>query len=131
MKGKEASQISWAAVTEGVAAARVEAHRMRHLLNRALRLVKNSKMKDHLYQVAGDIIAGLPQRLDAVEHSLDRTSYLLSAMGKEELRNRLTSSDRAFADDALTGTPPYSPMSIKASTNRVVRRYLKGAKGGS
>lgn len=124
VKRKKASQASWALVTEGVATARVEAHRLRHVLNRALRLVKDSDERDHLHQVAGDLILAGPQRLDALEKSLDRASYILSVMGKNHLRNRLTSLERSFVDDAVQGSTPFNPIMVKASAERVARRYL-------
>ena len=65
-KKSTSSYASWALLSEGVSSARVEAYRLRHLVNRAMLLIDQSVAKDHLYQVAGDIIVGLPERLDRI-----------------------------------------------------------------
>ena len=78
MPEKQASsQAAYAVLSEGVHASRVEAHRIRHLINRALRLVSESKHKEDLYQMGGDIIMGLPERLDQLDGKLDKVSYAL------------------------------------------------------
>lgn len=68
---------------EGVSASRVEAHRLRHLIHRALRLVEESDQKELLYQIAGDLIISVPRRLDILDTMLDKTSYALSIMGQD------------------------------------------------
>ena len=101
MRDKTASsEVAWALLTEGVTAARLESHRVRHLVNRAMRLVEGSEHKEHLYEVAGDIIKGIPNRLKALETDLDRTSYALTVLGEDFLRPRLALTDRAQVDEA-------------------------------
>ena len=74
-KDKQASsEAAWALITEGVTAARLDAHRLKHLINRAQKLVEGSKYKEHLYQIAGDLILALPERCGTLERNLDRTS---------------------------------------------------------
>lgn len=65
MQKRASSQAAWALLTEGVTQARVETHRAQHLLNRAQRLIDASEEKDHIYQVAGDIILALPRDWNA------------------------------------------------------------------
>ena len=98
------SSQAWALVTEGVSMARVEAHRVRLMVTRVLALVEASEAKEHLYEVAGDLIQGGPERLEALERSLDRTSYALATLGEEEIRDRLPMSDRKLVDDAFETT---------------------------
>jgi len=95
------SQAAWALITEGVAGARVEAHRLKHLVNRGLKLVEESEYKEHLYQVAGDLIKGAPRRLEKLEMDLDRTSLALAKMGQTFLEARLPLHDKAEVDEAV------------------------------
>lgn len=122
------SEATWALLTEGVSQARLETHRLRHLCNRAVELVGKSEEKDHLYEVAGDIIKGVPKRLDELERVLDRTSYALSVLGEDHLRDRLSLSDRRLVDDAVHGLvgPPNLRRSVDAvlARGRVANRYL-------
>ena len=101
MNKEASSQAAWALLAEGVARARVEAHRLQHLMNRAQRLVDGSEEKDHLYQVAGDVIIAMPERLDQVLVALDRTALALSKLGEEFLSSRLPLSDREMVDEAV------------------------------
>ena len=124
MREKTASsEVAWALLTEGTTAARLEAHRIRHLVNRAMRLVENSKHKEHIYEVAGDLIKGIPQRLTALEVDLDRTSYALTVLGEDFLRSRLDLSDRTQVDEAAKDSQPFGSRRVKSSLlERVIRR---------
>ena len=111
------SQASWALITEGVSSARINAYRLSHLVQRALELVGKSHQKEHLYQVAGDIIQALPERLEKLEADLDRASYVLSRMGEESLRDRLPLAERTLVDESLH-------KAKTASAARVGARFL-------
>lgn len=119
------SQVSWALLTEGVTAARVDLHRVKLMIERASRLVEDSEKREHLYQVAGDLIMGLPKSLAAAELNLDRTAYALALMGKEFLRGRIPLSDRARVEEAEATAPYSSPERSKESeaARRVASRY--------
>jgi len=101
MKKRSSSQSSWALLASSVAQARVESHRIRHLVNRGQKVVENSVAKDHLYEVAGDLIMGIPDRLSHLERVLDRTSYALSIMGEEFFKGRLSIDDKEMVDQAV------------------------------
>lgn len=117
------SEVAWALLTEGVTASRLEAHRLKHLLSRALRLVEESDHKEHLYEVAGDVIKGVPKRLQALENQLDKTSYVLTVLGEDYLRNRLSLSDRYQVDDAVKDAHPFGSRREKRSlVERVLSR---------
>lgn len=124
-KWAKESQVIWALLAEGIGSARLEAHRLRHLMIRALKLVEGSPERDHLYEVAGDIIQTAPRRLEGLENDLDRVSYILSRMGKEHLRDRLSLDDRALIDDSLHKTPAFPAPVTSASAQRVAFRYLQ------
>lgn len=123
------SPAGWALIAEGVTSARIEAHRLKHLVNRALQLVESSDQKDHLYQVAGDLIQALPQRLESLELDLDRTSLALVKMGESFLEARLPLHDKAQVSEAIT--PAFgggSPM--RYATERLTLRWLKAQVSG-
>lgn len=117
------SQAAWAILTEGVTDARVRAHRLSHLLNRAMTLVDRSEHKDHFYQVAGDILEATPKQLEELERSLDRTSYALAVMGQDFLKGLLTISDREKVDNAVQGSHFRSSRKMPSATS-VVSQYM-------
>lgn len=135
------SQAAWAILTEGVAFARVEAHRLRHQINRALKIIEKSKYKEVIYQRAGDLIVGIPQRLDRLENVLDRTSYALTLMGKDFLKGRIPLSDRTMVDEAVEGVQypfgtsnkrAYSPSPSEYGTRTFVDEdSVKGLPGNT
>lgn len=118
------TQVAWALLTEGVAKARLDAHRLRHLLTRAQTLVEKSEAKEHFYQQAGDLLLSIPTRMDALERTLDRTSYALSILGADHLRDRLSMSERSLVDDATFSAKPFGGTSPRSSTI-VAYRYLQ------
>lgn len=128
MPTKEAgsSQAAWALLTEGVTAARIEAHRLRAMISRVLQLVESSEAKEHLYQVAGDLIMSAPGRMEKLEMHLDRTSYALSVLGEESLRDTLPLHDRKIVDEAVERSKPlFGPQVPRSSAERVAERYLQ------
>lgn len=122
---KASSQVSWSLLTEGVTQSRVEAHRVRLLVDRAMALIETSPEKDHLWQVAGDIIQGMPRRLSELERALDRTNYALVVMGEEFLRGRIGIDDRTEVDEAIK-SHPYSGVRQKQDSiaSRVAARHM-------
>lgn len=121
------SQAAWALLTEGVTSARLEAHRLRLLLTRALTLCEKSPQRDHLYEVAGDVIQGVPTRLDGLERDLDRTSYALSVLGSDHLRDVLPMTDRKVVDDATEHARPFGGGGgrPRTSAGRVADRHMR------
>ena len=128
---KASSQVSWSLLTEGVTQARVEAHRLRLMLDRALALVNTSPARDHLWQVSGDLIQGFPERLSDLERALDRTSYALVVMGEDFLRGRIPADDRYVVDEATKAHPYAGPRHKDSMAARVAGRYLKAYKGAA
>ena len=128
---KASSQVSWSLLTEGVTQARVEAHRLRLMLDRALALVNTSPAREHLWQVSGDLIQGFPERLSDLERSLDRTSYALVVMGEDFLRGRIPADDRYVVDEATKAHPYAGPRQKDSMVSRVAGRYLKAYQGAA
>jgi hypothetical protein len=129
MPSKKAnSQAAWALLTEGVTAARLEAHRLQHLINRASRLVEGSSHKDHLFEVAGDLIVGMPERLDHLITDLDRTGLALSRMGQDFLESRLSIQDKNLVDEAVSSAFGKARPKESEIAQRIARRYLRSKK---
>lgn len=101
-KKTASSEVAWALLMEGVTEARLEAHRLKHLMNRCEMLVQDSTHREHLYEVAGDIIEDMPRRLRALETTLDRTALALAGMGEGFLSARLPLSEKQKVEEATT-----------------------------
>ena len=121
---KAGSQAGWALIMGGVNAARVEVHRLHLLLNKVLELVESSPQKEHLYQVAGDVIVSFPKGLEKIEQQLDETAYALSVMGKDHLSDRLPLSRRNVVDQTVEGAKAFGVSMPRTSAERVLEKYL-------
>lgn len=120
---KASSQAAYHLLMQGISEARVEAHRLRHLSNRALAMVERSEQKDHLYEEAGDVIVGLPARLAALERVLDRTSLALIKMGEDFLAARLPLSEKQLVEDAVEPAFGGGLKKHSETTARVAQRW--------
>jgi hypothetical protein len=69
-----------------------------------MKLVEKSTHRDHIHQVAGDLIHAVPQRLDALDAHLDRTTLALIKMGEDYYKSRLSLSDKALVEDTIKST---------------------------
>jgi len=118
------SQAAWALLTEGVTKARLELHRLQHLMSRATKLVDASEEKDHIYQVAGDILSAVPTRMDNLGLALDRTSLALARMGEEFLKSRLPLSEKMMVDEAIEAAFGARTKQTEAIA-RIAQRYLE------
>lgn len=120
------SQAAWALLAEGVSSARLEAHNLRSVVARVLRLVEESEDKEAIYSVAGDLILSVPDLVESLEVDLDRTSYALSVLGKDTLRDSLSSQDRNRVENAVERSAPLAGPRQHLVTE-VVEEYLKKA----
>jgi len=123
---KASSQAAWALLTCGVSESRVEAHRIRHLVDRLQKLADHPDVGEFIYAVLGDVIEGLPSRVASLERTLDRTSFALSKMGQDFLKGRIPVSDRNHVEEAVSAT---GFVKDQASTNSVVEKHRKRAAG--
>jgi hypothetical protein len=94
------------------------------LVDKVLKLVEESPHKEHLYQVAGDLIANVPSRLENLERGLDQTSYALSIMGRDHLKDRLPISDRNLVDETVQGARAFGAPMRRGSVRRVLERHM-------
>lgn len=128
MDKKASSEAAWALLMEGVTASRLEAHRMRILISRCEALVAESTQREHLYQVAGDIILDLPKRLQRLEILLDRTALALSGMGEDFLSARLPQSEKQLVEEATQSA--FGGRTPKNSIERVAQAYMQKVRWG-
>lgn len=124
-KTSGSSQATWALLAEGASAARIEAHRLRADLSRAMKLIESSGHREQVYRLAGDLLEQAPHRVTALERHLDRTCYALSLLGKDNLRDTLPLYDRKLVDDAVERSSPMFPAQLTRSAERVASRYLE------
>jgi hypothetical protein len=118
------SEAAWALLMEGVTSARVETHRLKILINRCEALVKDSTHRDHLYQVAGDIIVDMPVKLQRLETVLDRTALALSGMGEDFLSARLPLHEKNLVEEA-TSPAAFGGNQPRSSVERVAQEYMR------
>ena len=128
---KQASASSYALIAGGVNRARVDAGRLRKMLAKIQRLVDSSKERDHLYQVAGDILLAFPASLQRLESQLDETIYALTLMGADHLKDHLDLSSRARVDQTLDDKGLYPSPHFRESSQRVAHAYLAKKMRGS
>ena len=122
MDKKSSSQVAWATMTSAVTQARIDAHRLRHLITRAQKILEGVEDKESLHQKGGDLIHAVPDVLGKLETGLDGASYALSQMGVEFFKNRLSQGERAEIDEAVRGAEWRDPAKI---ISRVASRYLE------
>lgn len=128
---KTASQAAWALISNSVTEARLEAHRLHHMVARAKAIVDASENKEHVYRAGGDIIEGVPDRLQRLEKQLDKASYALVQLGRKSLRNTLSIEDRQQVDDTVLSAKPFDHQNSgkgakkeHSSQSRVARAFL-------
>jgi hypothetical protein len=119
------SQAAWALLTEGVTRARLEAHRIQHMIDRVMLMVEQSDHKEHIYQMAGDVIVGIPERLTNLQVALDRTGLALSKMGEDFLSSRLPISEKNLVEEAVAAAFGSGQPRHSESVQRVARRYIR------
>ena len=123
-KQANTSDAGWALIMEGESAARLDAHRLRKLLTQVENLIAQSNQREHLYQVAGDLIQAFPARLGHLERALDRTSYALAKIGEDHLKDRLPLSDRALVEDGVANAKAFPGGLTRTSAARVAQKFL-------
>lgn len=131
MRKQSSSEAAWSLLSGAVSDARVEAHRLRHLVNRGLKIIEqdNPEQKAHVYQLAGDLIDAVPSRLSKLESLLDKTSFALSMMGEDFFASRLSLDDKTEVKEAIEHSAHPFSKAVKESTpvRRVADAYLRRA----
>lgn len=85
---------------QAVSTARVEIHRLHKVLNDITTQSKqNQSLAEALYEEVGDTLMALPDRVRAIETSLDRASLLLISDMEGLLRSGMPISDLSMIED--------------------------------
>jgi len=85
---KEASGIL-VYLTEELGDARLRCTQLKQLVTRAVELVEKSEKRDHFYEMAGDVIYGIPDLLFRLDKALDAASLAASKLDYEEIKQGL------------------------------------------
>lgn len=85
---KEASGILIYLVEE-LGDARLRCSQLKHLVTKVSELVEKSTHRDHLYEVAGDVIYGIPDLLFKLDKALDAAALAASKLDYEEIKQGL------------------------------------------
>lgn len=127
MKKKATSQATWAVINGLVQEARVEAHRIRQLLGKILKAVDSlpEEQKEVAFQIAGDMISNIPERMTNLENRLDVLNYALALFGRDHMRERLSVADRAFVESALESAPDLNIMKKVATLSKRDRKFRR------
>lgn len=121
------SDASWAILTNSVTSAKVEAHQLGIFFERILKLVEKSNQRDHIHQVAGDMIKSAPETLDRLNTQLDKASYSLALIGSDFFGPKLPLDDKVEVITSVAVTKPLSdptqqPEGLKKKA--LVTKYL-------
>lgn len=105
----------WALVTSAVTSARVETHRVQHLVARIRKVLDSASDSDQevVYRLFGDAIHSLPENTDRLESNLDKASKALSDIGSDHFRKTLSPTDRSEVEDVFV------------SVKRIARDYKR------
>lgn len=117
--------------------ARLRCDQLKKQVDQAVRLISKSTHRDHFYEIAGDLIFGIPDTLFKLDKALDATALAASRLDYEELKQelkpekveelervlkdvRIRHVDRRSGPLPLTGKQARSQSMFKlASTNKI------------
>lgn len=97
----------------------LELQSLKELLFRAQELVENSKEKEHLFEVAGDIINEVPESLERLEYLLDKILFTLNVSLKKETSPKISPADKDKIEKA------FKKKHLKDLSKKVAKKYLK------
>lgn len=69
--------------------ARLRCDQLKRMVDRAIRHISQSKQRDYLYEIAGDLIYGVPDTLFKLDKALDAAALASSRLDYEELKQQL------------------------------------------
>jgi len=81
--------------------ARLRCDQLKKFVAQAVRLIAQSSHRDHFYEVAGDIIYGLPDSLFKLDKALSATALAASRFDYEELKTQLKPEKVTELEDVL------------------------------
>lgn len=99
---KEAGALIY--VVEELSDARLRCEQLKKFVSQAVRLIASSPSRDHLYEVGGDIIYGIPDALFKLDKALAATALAISRLDYEELKTQLKPEKVEELEDVLRNT---------------------------
>lgn len=107
--------IHWTTLMQAVSTSRLEAHRLRQMFDEVAESAREDpEMAEQVYAQVGDTLTALPERLRALESSLDRASLLLIHDMESMLRAGLPISDLAMLDETVKGPGKQASERVRA-----------------
>ncbi len=125
MRGKKAmGPPSWDMLGSKVMTARVDAHALRQVLAKAYKALEalSPEEKDVVYKHIGDLISDVPEKLKAIESSLDMLNYALAHYGKTILKDRLSLDQRSEVESSFEPSPDL--IAVKMARKYVEKKGL-------
>jgi hypothetical protein len=98
---KEAGIIVY--LQEELTDARMRCDQLKKFVDRAVRHISDSPQKDHFYEVAGDLIYGIPDALFRLDKALDATALAAARLDYEELKQSLKPEKVELLEEVLKG----------------------------
>ena len=98
---KEAGIIVY--LQEDLTDARMRCDQLKKFVDRAVRHISDSPQKDHFYEVAGDLIYGIPDALFRLDKALDATALAAARLDYEELKQSLKPEKVELLEEVLKG----------------------------
>jgi len=107
--------IHWTTLMQAVSTARLEVHRLRQMFDEVAEAARgNPEAAEQVYAEVGDTLTAMPERLRAIESSLDRASFVLIHDMESMLRAGLPISDLAMLDEAIKDPGKQASSRIRA-----------------
>lgn len=69
--------------------ARMRCDQLKRMIDQAMRIVSQSSERDHIHEVAGDLLQAIPETLFKMDKALDATALAASRLDYEELKQSL------------------------------------------
>jgi hypothetical protein len=88
-------------LVEELTDARLRCEQLKKFVSQAVRLIAMSPQRDHLYEVAGDTIYGIPDALFKLDKALGATALAASRLDYEELKTQLRPEKVEELEDVL------------------------------
>jgi len=98
---KEAGIIVY--LQEELTDARMRCDQLKKFVDRAVRHISDSPQKDTFYEVAGDLIYGIPDALFRLDKALDATALAAARLDYEELKQSLKPEKVELLEEVLKG----------------------------
>lgn len=77
-------------LVENLSDARLRCDQLKRYLAKAMKIIEKSSKRDHFYEVAGDILNGVPEVIFKLDKALDATGLAASRLDYEELKQQLS-----------------------------------------